>query len=226
MKVAVVYLEFLGPFLLCKKPRQQLKKTFTDKKTKTDEVTQIFTCDFKSKCAAGHLCVIIASESIFSANRTAIFWPATSRDDCSISAQHMLTKGWVNSPLLHLRQHKYTTGILRNYYRPENVHERMINMSWMKKIYRSLWDKLLLKWSYNLTHIIIPFTALMIGSAAVSTSDMSLLSSPFTLCSTFLPHIVAAILGTCRVKAVKQITIGGGSVQKQMGSTQNIKEKK
>lgn len=49
----------------------------------------------------------------------------------------------------------------------------------------------------------------MIGSAAASTSDVSIPSSPFTPRSTFLPHVVAATLGKRRGNAVKQITIRG-----------------
>lgn len=49
----------------------------------------------------------------------------------------------------------------------------------------------------------------MIISAAARTSDASILMSPFTLRGTFLRHIVTAILGKCRGKAVKQIIIRG-----------------
>lgn len=42
--------------------KQHFLETFTNKQTKIDEATQIFTCDWRRKFAAGLLCVIIAAE--------------------------------------------------------------------------------------------------------------------------------------------------------------------
>lgn len=65
LQQAVIYLEFLGPFLL----RKQHWKKIRDKQTKIDEARQIFTCDL----------------NVLSATCVAISSPATSTDDCSAS---------------------------------------------------------------------------------------------------------------------------------------------
>lgn len=95
-------------------------------------------------------------------------------------------------PLCSYSALKYVIDILQNDYRPGNVHERMIKMSGMNKL-----EGL----SYNLTQIIIPFYC---------TDDH------FCYCAykwrvnpavSFYSaaHIVTAILGKCRGKAVKQL---------------------
>lgn len=66
----------------------------------------------------------------------------------------------------------------------------------------------------------------MIISAAARTSDASILPPLFTLRGTFLWHIVTAILGKWRGEAVEQIIIRWVCLQKQKGSTQNIKGEK
>lgn len=65
----------------------------------------------------------------------------------------------------------------------------------------------------------------MVISAAASTSDMSILPPLFTLGGAFVLLVVAAILGKTQAGSTEKADFYRTFLQKQMRSTQNIKER-
>lgn len=159
LQQAVIYLEFLGPFVLrkqhWKKRKSEINRQKSMRQHKYSPVTWM--------CCRPPV------------------WQFPPRQLQGTAAVRPTGKIWNWRPEILLHTRKCT------WENDQQAPNDSINWS--------LGDKLLLKWSYNLTLIIIPFTALMIGPAAASASDVSIPSPPFPPRGALLLHIVAATPG-------------------------------